>query len=88
LRKNFKVEYLGQFKAIFKNVLEGYSGAPEWLNHEINGGQKSQDTVSLTQYLNLILIGFPKSAQPTVVYPTGISSPPLQPVPRKEPRNM
>jgi len=53
LRKNFKVEYLGQFKAIFKNILEGYSGAPGWLNHEKNRGQKSQDTVPFTQYLNL-----------------------------------
>jgi len=34
LRKNFKAEYLGEFEAIFKNILGGYSGAPGWLNHE------------------------------------------------------
>jgi len=26
-RKNFEVEYLGEFEAIFKNILGGYSGA-------------------------------------------------------------
>jgi len=35
-RKNFKVEYLGEFEAIFKNVL----GAPRWLNHEKNRRSK------------------------------------------------
>jgi len=34
--QNFKVEYLGKFKAIFKNILGGYSGALGWLNHEKN----------------------------------------------------
>jgi len=32
--RNFKVEYLSQFEAIFKNILGGYSGTPGWLNHE------------------------------------------------------
>jgi len=48
LRKNFKVEYLNEFKTILKNILGGYSGAPGGLNHEKKtGGQKSCDTVPL-----------------------------------------
>jgi len=39
-RKNFKVEYLGKFEAIFKNNLGGYSGTPGWLNHEKNRRSK------------------------------------------------
>jgi len=46
-RKNFEVEYLCEFEAIFKNILGGYLGAQGWLNCEKTGGQKSRDTVPL-----------------------------------------
>jgi len=48
-RKNFKVEYLGEFEAILKNILGGYSGALGWLNYEKNRSRKSRDTVPLTE---------------------------------------
>jgi len=31
-RKNFEVEYLCEFEAIFKNILGGYLEAQGWLN--------------------------------------------------------
>jgi len=47
-RKNFEVEYLREFEAIFKNikgVTQGQQGG--WIMKK-NGGQKSRDTAPLS----------------------------------------
>jgi len=46
-RKNFEVEYLCEFEAIFKNILGGYLGAQWWLNCEKKPEVKNLVTLSL-----------------------------------------
>jgi len=53
-RKNFKVEYLYEFEAIFKNILGGYSGAPGWLNLEKKPEVKNLMTLSLYCKYNMM----------------------------------